>query len=334
MRVLARRALEQALPMHRCIEAMADAMRAVSAGETDVPLRSHLPIRDGADEAPRGKLVVMPGAAPGLGLFGLKIVSKYPRAADSPVGTHVGMVVVFDTAEGLPQGLLEGGTLTEIRTAAASALATRSLARADARVLAILGSGAQAERHALAIPEVRDIGVLRLWGRTRARAEDLASRLSARLNCGIVVCDTAEEAVRDADIVCTTTSSATPVLKGDWLSPGTHVNLVGAAVPTSAEADSRCLQRARIYVDSRSAAAAEAGELRNALAAGEITESAIVGELGDLLVDRIPGRLEASDITLYKSLGMAAQDLAAARAAIEGARLHDLGFDLDLAELS
>ncbi|MCC5860556.1 MAG: ornithine cyclodeaminase family protein [Gammaproteobacteria bacterium] len=333
MRVLARRALEQALPMPRCIDAMAAAMRSVSAGETDVPLRSHLPIT-ATDGSPRGKLVVMPGSAPGLGVFGLKIVSKYPRAADSPVGTHVGMVIVFDNEEGLPQGLLEGGTLTEIRTAAASALATRSLARSDASVLAILGTGAQAERHALALPEVRDIRVLRLWGRTRARTEALAARLKTQLNAAITVCETAEEAVRGADIVCTTTSSATPVLHGEWLDPGAHVNLVGAAVPTSAEADSRCLQRARIYVDSRSAAAAEAGELRQALSAGEITEEAVIGELGELLLERIPGRQTDADITLYKSLGMAAQDLAAARAAIDGAITHNIGFDLDLAELS
>lgn len=329
MRVLARRALEQALPMPRCIEAMAQAMQAASAGETDVPLRNHLPIR-----GTKGKLVVMPGSAPGLGVFGLKIVSKYPRPHGSPVGTHVGMVILFDTEEGLPQALLEGGTLTEIRTAAASALATRALAREDAGVLAILGTGVQAERHALAIPLVRTIRELRLWGRTSANAQALAERLSAALDATITVCSSAENAVRGADIVCTTTSSTTPVLHGDWLSPGAHVNLVGAAVASSAEADSRCLQRARIYVDSRSAAAAEAGELRDALAAHLIDETAIIGEIGEVLLGRIPGRLDSTDITLYKSLGMAAQDLAAASAALEGALSHGLGFDLDLAESS
>ena len=329
MRVLARRALEHALPMPRCIEAMDQAMRAASAGETDVPLRSHLPIR-----GTRGKLVVMPGSAPGLGVFGLKIVSKYPRAHGSAVGTHVGMVIVFDTDEGLAQAMLEGGTLTEIRTAAASALATRELAREEASVLAILGTGAQAERHALAIPVVRPIHELRLWGRTPANAQALAARLAPKMSAKITVCGSAEAAVRGADIVCTTTSSTTPVLQGEWLSPGTHVNLVGAAVASSAEADSRCLQRARIYVDSRSAAEAEAGELRDALAAGQITTDAIIGEIGELLLGRIKGRLDSSDITLYKSLGMAAQDLAAATAALEGARSLGLGFDLDLAESS
>ncbi|MCC5868276.1 MAG: ornithine cyclodeaminase family protein [Gammaproteobacteria bacterium] len=329
MRVLARRALEEALSMPRCIEAMAQAMRAVSAGETDVPLRSHLPIR-----GTNGKLVVMPGSAPGLGVFGLKIVSKYPRPQGSAVGTHVGMVIVFDTNEGLPQAIMEGGTLTEIRTAAASALATKALAREDAGVLAILGTGAQAERHALAIPVVRPIRELRLWGRTAATAQGLAERLSPTLDAKITVCSSAEHAVRGADIICTTTSSTTPVLHGDWLSEGAHVNLVGAAVASSAEADNRCLQRARIYVDSRSAAAAEAGELRNALAAGLIDDSAIIGEIGELLLGRIHGRVASTDITLYKSLGMAAQDLAAASAALEGAKSLGLGFELDLAESS
>ncbi len=327
MRVLARQALEQALSMPRCIEAMTQVMQAASAGETDVPLRSHLPIR-----GTKGKLVVMPGSAPGLGVFGLKIVSKYPRPPGSSVGTHVGMVIVFGTDEGLPQALLEGGTLTEIRTAAASALATRTLAREDASVLAILGTGVQAERHALAIPVVRPIRELRLWGRTVANARSLAERLGPMLNATIIVCDSAESAVRGADIVCTTTSSTSPVLNGEWLSPGTHVNLVGAAVASSAEADGRCLQRARIFVDSRSAAAAEAGELREALAAGLIEDTAILGEIGDVLLGRIPGRLDSTDITLYKSLGMAAQDLAAASAALEGALSLGLGFDLDLAE--
>ncbi len=329
MRLLARRALEQALPVDTCVEAMAVAMRAVSAGETDVPLRTHLPIRGTS-----GKLVVMPGSMAGLGVFGLKIVSKYPRPAGSQLGSHVGMVILFDSESGVPLALLEGGTLTEIRTAAASALATRLLAREDAAVLAILGTGAQAERHALAIPAVRKIQHLRLWGRTQVRAQALAERLSAQLDASVEVCSSAEAAVRGADVICTTTSSPTPILHGQWLSPGAHVNLVGAAVPTSAEADSTCLQRARIYVDSRSAAAAEAGELRQALVAGCIGEDAIIGEIGEVMLGNIPGRTHPAQITLYKSLGMAAQDLAAARVALQAATALDLGVDFNLAETS
>ena len=327
MRILNHSTLEQALSTERCIEAMSVAMTAASAGLTDVPLRSHLPIR-----GTQGKLVVMPGAMSSQNIFGLKIVSKYPRPPGSLVGTHVGMVIVFDTADGLPLALLEGGTLTEIRTAAASALATRTLAREDASVLAVIGTGAQAFRHALAVPKVRPIQLVRIWGRTQANAQRLATSLSEHLDVPVEVSVSAEAAVRDAQVICTTTSSPEPVLRGEWLSPGAHVNLVGAAVPSSAEADTVCLQRARIYVDLRSAAAAEAGELRAALAAGEIGEDAIVGEIGEVLLGRVPGRTTADQITLYKSLGMAAQDLAAARAALDSAKALGLGFDIDLAE--
>jgi len=328
MRVLGRSALERALPMERCIEAMAEAMRATTAGEADVPLRTYLHMREGG-----GKLVVMPGAVTSLNVFGLKIVSKFPRPANSPHGSHVGMVTLFDARDGLPLALLEGGLLTEIRTAAASALATRELAREDARTLAILGTGAQAWRHALAIPLVRPIEVVRLWGRTRANAEQLATALRARLGVRVEVAASAELAVRGADIVCTTTSAAEPLLFGRWLSPGMHINLVGSAIPTTAEVDAECVHASRVYVDSRTAAAAEAGELRAALVGDQSVDDIIVGELGEVLLGRIPARTSAHQITLYKSLGNAAQDVVAARAALDTAQRLDLGTHLDLAEI-
>ncbi|MEZ5457822.1 MAG: ornithine cyclodeaminase family protein [Steroidobacteraceae bacterium] len=327
MRLLNRHEVERALPIAACIEALAPAMIATSAGEADLPLRTHLPIRGTA-----GKLVVMPGALTPAKVFGLKIVSKFPRPAGDPHGSHVGMVVVFDADTGLPLAMLEGGTLTEIRTAAASALATRELSRPDASVLAVLGTGAQAKWHALAMPAVRAIREIRIWGRSLPRAEALAAQLRRTGGPEVIPMADAETTVRGADIVCTTTSSPTPILQGAWLSPGMHLNLVGSAIPTTAEVDTECVRRARFYVDSRRSAAAEAGELRAAIEAGVVTAEHVVGEIGEVLAGRAPGRTISSEITVYKSLGVASQDLAAGLLAYRNAAADGLGTDVDLME--
>jgi ornithine cyclodeaminase len=327
MRVLNRGAVERALPLADCIAAVEEAMVATSAGEADLPLRTHLPIRGS-----KGKLVVMPGMLGPLRVFGLKIVSKFPRPAGDPHGSHVGMVIIFDADNGLPLAMLEGGVLTEIRTAAASALATRALSRPESKVLAVLGTGAQAEWHARAIPVVRPIEQLRIWGRNPAHAAALAQRLGTELKLPVSAVASAADAVRGADIVCTTTSSPEPILRGEWLEPGMHLNLVGSAIPTTAEVDVECVRRAGVYVDSRTAAAAEAGELRAALAAGAITADHVLGEIGEVLAGRAPGRASTAQITLYKSLGVASQDLAAGLRAYRNATALELGPDLHLME--
>ncbi len=327
MRVLGRSAVARALSLADCIAAIEQAMVATSAGEADLPLRTHLPIRGSA-----GKLVVMPGVLGPLRVFGLKIVAKFPRPANDPHGSHVGMVIIFDADNGLPLAMLEGGVLTEIRTAAASALATRALSRPESKVLAVLGTGAQARWHARAIPVVRPIEELRLWGRNAVHAEALARRLSSELTIPVSAAASAADAVRGADIVCTTTSSPEPILRGEWLEPGMHVNLVGSAIPTTAEIDVECVRRARFYVDTRAAAAAEAGELRAALAAGVVGADHVRGEIGEVLAGTVPGRTDAAQITLYKSLGVAAQDLAAGLRAYQNAVSLELGSDLYLME--
>lgn len=327
MRVLTRREVERALPVADCLEAVEQAMVATSTGEVDLPLRMHLPIRDSA-----GKLVVMPGMLGPQRVFGLKIVSKFPRPAGDPHGSHVGMVIIFDAGTGLPLAMLEGGMLTEIRTAAASALATRVLSRPESRVLAVLGTGAQAKWHARAIPVVRPIDQIRIWGRSVARATALAEQLRRAHGAELRVAATPAEAVWGADIVCTTTSSTEPVLRGEWLEPGMHLNLVGSAVASTAEVDVECVRRTRFYVDSRTSAAAEAGELRAALAAGAVTAGHVVGEIGEVLAKRAPGRATPDDITLYKSLGIASQDLAAGLRAYRNAFAMGLGYELDLVE--
>ena len=325
MLILSKSEIERLLPPAACIEVMADAMKQTSAGQAVLPLRQFMAV-----PGTKGKLGLMPGYIAAPARFGLKIVSKYERPAGSALGTHVGLVVLFDAAEGVALALLEGGTLTAIRTAAASALATRTLARADAATLAVLGCGEEAHHHIPAILAVRPITTVMVWGRNAARAKAFADHL--RLPSGVTarVAATAEQAVAAADIVCTVTSAATPFVAGAWLKPGQHLNLVGAAIPTTAEVDTATVVRSRFYVDYRPAALAQAGELLTAIKAGAVSEAHIAGEIGEVLLGGKPGRTADDQITCYKSLGISAQDLAAAEAVHARALAEGAGIRVDL----
>ena len=313
--------IETLFPMDRAIAAARSAMRQVSSGDTLLPLRQFLAIPD----AP-GKMAVMPGYIAHPPRFGLKTVSKFTNAAHS----HVGTVQLYDATNGQLLAIIEGGTLTAIRTAAASALATDLLARPDSHRLAILGTGEQARRHIEAMAAVRPISQIRIWGRNARNAEALAATLR-NADMPAIVAATVAEAVADADIVCTTTAAATPILHGQHVRPGTHVNLVGSAIPTTAEADTALVAMSQFYGDYRAATLAQAGEFRNAIAAGLITADHLIGEIGELILGRIPGRQDDTAITLYKSLGVTAQDLTAADAILEAARAHGMGHEINLA---
>jgi ornithine cyclodeaminase len=313
--------IESLFPMDRAIAAARSAMRQVSSGDTLLPLRQFLAIPD----AP-GKMAVMPGYIAHPPRFGLKTVSKFTNAAHS----HVGTVQLYDATNGQLLAIIEGGTLTAIRTAAASALATDLLARPDSHHLAILGTGEQARRHIEAMAAVRPISQIRIWGRNARNAEALAATLR-NADMPAIVAATVAEAVADADIVCTTTPAATPILHGQHVRPGTHVNLVGSAIPTTAEADTALVAMSQFYGDYRAATLAQAGEFRNAIAAGLITADHLIGEIGELILGRIPGRQDDTAITLYKSLGVTAQDLTAADAILEAARAHGMGQEINLA---
>ena len=324
MRILNREAVAEALSHAECIEAVEAAMRAVSRGDTIMPLRRYMDIpRQG------GKFTLMPGYLGEPCTFGVKIVSKYPRAPDSPYGSHVGAVMIFDSGQGIPLALLDGSELTAIRTAAASALATRILARADAATLAILGTGTQAQHHVRALTCVRPITEVRVWGRTCAHARRLVQRLALPASVSARACDSAREAVEGADIVCTTTSAAEPVLERQVAGarlprqPGRS-----AAIASSAEADIDVVTRSRFFVDYRASAMDQAGELLAAIKNGVVSESHIAGEIGDVLAGRVAGRSDDEEITVYKSLGVAAQDLAAAYAAFRNAESRKIGVDL------
>ena len=325
MRIIPRSEVEQLLPVARCVPVMRQAMLATSAGDVTLPIRQFMPIPD----AP-GKLAIMPGTLGDPACFGIKLVCKYDRPHDDPLGTHVGMVMLFDSVKGVPLAMIEGSSLTAIRTSAASALATDLLAKKDARRLAIIGNGEQAERHVHAMRAVRNIDHVTVWGRDPARAGMFAEKIGRKTGVTVRVGNTPAEAVAEADIICTTTSARDPLLHGKDLQPGQHVNLVGAAIPAAAEVDDEAVSRSRFYVDYREAAMAAAGELLGAIERGVVTEAHIIGEIGDVAGGKAPGRQSNDEITMYKSLGVASQDLAAAHAIWHMAETQDKGTTVDL----
>ena len=312
--------VRRALPMSDCIEAVDRAMRAFSDGGAEVPLRTIMQL-----PGTRNFFGVMPGYLADPQGLGAKILTVYPDNTQRGLPSHVGIVVLFDTEIGIPLAVMDAAEITAIRTAAASAVATRALARTDASHLAILGTGEQAATHLEAMSKVRALRTVRIWGRSIEKAERFAEQEGSRLSLRVEVSRTAEEAVKGADIVCTVTASRDPVLNGAWLARGAHVNLVGSSRLVAREADDEVVTNSRFFVDSRTSARAEAGELKHAIDAGLVSESHILGEIGEVLSGSVSGRTGNNDITVYKSLGVAAQDLAAAHVIYERAVRDGLG---------
>jgi ornithine cyclodeaminase len=324
MLILNRNDVARALDHATCIDVLDAVMRTVSAGDVEMPLRRYLEI-----PGTGGKFTLMPGYLGTPRTFGVKIVSKFPREAGSRHGTHVGAVMVFDAAEGLPLALMDGGELTAIRTSSASALATRALAREDAASLAILGAGEQARHHVAALLAVRSFRELRVWARRPEAARALAAHAQSEHGVEAAAMPTAEAAVRGSDVVTTVTSATEPVLEGAWLESGQHVNLVGAAVRTAAEADSEVVTRSTFFVDYRASAMDQAGELLGAIERGLVPADHVAAELGEVLAGAHPGRTGAGEITVYKSVGVSAQDLGAGLACYERARRSGIGIEVD-----
>lgn len=280
-------AVAAVLDVDEVIAGMERALRLFSAGDVEQPVRSVVSVRE------HGAFMgVMPAYVEGA--LGAKLVTVYPGNAGLP--SHQAIIVLFDGRTGEPLVTMDGRLITEVRTAAVSAVATRVLARQEASVLAILGSGVQARSHLEALRRVRDFREVRVWSPRHARE-------FAREH-GVEAAGSAREAVEGADVVVTATSSKEPVLHGEWLSAGAHVNAVGACRPTERELDDQVLRRARLYVDSRAAATVESGDV---IAAGRID-----GEIGEVLAGTAPGRGSAEEITLFKSLGLAVEDVTAA----------------------
>ena len=324
-RVVDGRTVRELLDYPACIDRMAEALRTLAEGKALQPLRSVLPL-------PRRSalLGLMPGALAEPETVGVKLVTVFPENREAGRPSHQGIVVLFDPQDGSPLALFDATSITEIRTAAVSALASRELARPDARTVAILGSGTQAGAHARALKAVRPVDRVAIWDRRPERAAALAARLRSEGLPAEVATDR-EPAVRDAAIVCTTTASRTPLLEGEWLAPGTHVNAVGASAPGFRELATTAVVRARVFVDRRESAWAEADDLRVPLAEGAISAGHVVGELGEVLVGRIRGRERREEVTVFKSLGLAVEDLVAARYLLDRAVALGRGSLVELA---
>jgi ornithine cyclodeaminase/alanine dehydrogenase-like protein (mu-crystallin family) len=312
--------VKRALSMSDCIEAVDRAMRALSNGGADVPLRTVMQLPGG-----RNFFGVMPGYLADPRGLGAKMITIFPDNAKLGLSSHVGLVLLFDTEIGFPLAVMDAAEITAIRTAAASAVATRALARRDASHLAILGTGEQAVTHLESISKVRSLRTVRVWGRSIEKTERFAQEHGSRLSLKIEVSKTAEEAVKGADIICTVTASREPILNGAWIARGAHVNLVGSSRLNSREADDDVVAGSRFFVDSRTSARAEAGELKHAIDAGLVSDSHVLGEIGDVLSGKVVGRTGNHDITVYKSLGVAAQDLAAAHVIYDRAVRDGIG---------
>jgi len=255
---------------------------------------------------------MMPGSLAQPAAVGLKVVGVFPGNHATEYDSHQGVVVLFDPENGVPRSVFDASEITAIRTAAASGVATRTLARADAGDLALLGSGVQARTHLEAMFATRRIRRVRVFSPNRANREAFAARESERHGMRVEAVDSARAAVEGADLVCTTTSSKVPVLEGSWLASGCHVNAAGACLPSARELDTEAVRRARLFVDRRESALKEAGDLLIPIQEGALGAEHIAGELGEVLLGTTPGRRTSEEITLFESLGLAVEDLAAA----------------------
>ena len=298
--------VRELMPMAACMDVMEDALRALGRGEAHNPLRSFTWLPD-----KRGLLAAMP--ALNEEAMGIKVISIMPENINTAYESHMGAVMLFDATYGRPLALIDASEVTSIRTAAVSGVATRLLANATASDLAILGTGVQADVHLEAMMVARDIKRVRAWSRSAENREKFAARVKSRFGVAVELAQTAQAAVEGADIICTVTSSHEPVLQGAWLSPGAHLNVVGAATATAREVDTAAMVKSRLFVDRRESVLNEAGDYLIPRSEGAVGDSHILAELGEILLGQHPGRTSAAEITLFKSLGLAVEDLASAQ---------------------
>jgi ornithine cyclodeaminase len=317
MLVLSEEDVREVLDMDSCIGAMEDVLAALERDELTMPLR--FVVRSGGEQL----MGLMPahrgGQAP---LFSLKEIVIAPGNSARGLDPHQGAVLLHDGETGVLQAVVNASAITEIRTAAVSAVATKLLARPGARTVAILGSGVQGRSHAVAMRSVIDDAELRIWSRTPAHAEALA------LESHAVVCQTVDEALDGADVICTCTSSRDPIVRRASLPPGAHVNAVGSSIPSARELEADVVAEASLFVDRRESTLNESGDYLSAVAEKGIGPDHIVAELGELLLGRHPGRRDEDELTVFKSLGVAVEDLAAAALCVERARERGVGAEV------
>jgi ornithine cyclodeaminase/alanine dehydrogenase-like protein (mu-crystallin family) len=319
--VLADHHVHELLPYAECADVMREALAGLARGEIQQPLRTIVRPRDAA-----GFMGLMPAYSAQAG-YGLKALCITPGNPAAGKDAHQGGVLLYAADTGEPLALVNASAVTQIRTAAVSAVATDLLARPGAAELAVIGTGVQGRAHAHALAATRPLAGIRIAGRDLARARQAAAELTARLDLPVRACDTAREAVAGADIVVTATSSHQPVLCREWLSPGTHLNAVGACVPRDRELDTATMAEAAVFADSRESVHSEAGDFL--LAQQEGAANPVRAELGELLTGTAPGRLHDDELTVFESLGLAAEDLAAAAHVYAKARNLAIGTQAD-----
>ncbi len=325
LRCLSAEAVRQALPMTEAVEAMKRALAAVSAGEVALPPRTHLALTD-----PPGTALVMPAYAGADGRLGVKIVTLVPANRQRGRPMLQGLMVLADARTGSPVAVMDAATLTAIRTGAASGAATDLLARPDAAAAAVFGAGVQGRTQLEAVCTVRGIRRARVFDPDGEAARGFADEMAGRLGIPVEPAASPAEALAGADVVCTATTASEPVFDDADLATGVHLNAVGAYQPPAREVPAETVCRARVVVDQRAAALAEAGDLVVPLRDGRITEDHIAAEVGEIVLGRVPGRETPEQITLFKSVGVAVEDVAAASAALAGAERLGIGTEVGL----
>jgi ornithine cyclodeaminase len=326
VRVLSGEDVRAALTMSECIEAMDVVLRELAAGELYLPLRSV--VRPPKSQSLMGLMTAhRAGSAPA---YGLKAVAIFPENPSRGLDAHQGVVVVFDGEDGHVRGIVDASAVTAIRTAAVSAVATRALAQDGAATLAVLGAGVQAAAHIEAMAMVLPLERVRIYSRRPERAAQLAAETAERYAWDASAAASVEEALREAAVVVTATTAREPIVERAWLAPGAHVNAVGSSIPTTRELDGATMAAARIVVDARESALSESGDVLLAMREGTLAEDVSLVELGEVLSGSAPGRAGAEDLTVFVSLGLAVEDLAAAELALRVAEQAGLGTEVAL----
>lgn len=317
--------VRELLPMDECMDVMADTLKTLTEGNAILPLRHvmWLPEKVGA-------LGTMPSYLGGIGMMGLKVISVFPGNHGTEYDSHIGTVMLFETKHGQLLAIVDASEITAIRTAAVSGVATRVLAREDASDLTIMGSGIQAASHLSAMLVARKIKRVRIWSRDADHAKAFAKREAQRHDIEIEAIADAQRSVEGADIICTTTAAPKPILQGAWLRAGAHINAVGSSIPFTRELDTAAMVKSKLFVDRRESTLNEAGDFLIPKKEGAIDDDHIKGEVGEVLLGKVSGRSSNDEITLFKSLGLAVEDVASAHHVYTKALQRNAGLAVEL----
>jgi alanine dehydrogenase len=325
VRIITQSQVHSLLPMDECMSVMTDALVSLAKGGCVNPLRPMMRIPE-----QRGIMGLMPAYLDSPESLGVKIITVFNANHGTEYDSHQGVVLLFEAVHGSPVAMIDASAITAIRTAAVSGVATRALAREDARELCIFGSGVQAQTHLDAMLVARPIRRVRVWSRNVANARSFAEQASKAHGIPVEPFEHANEAAKDADIICTVTSSKEPVLVSSWVADGAHVNAVGSSQPSARELDSDLVARGRLFVDRRESALNEAGDFLVPRKEGRFGDEHIQAELGEILAGTASGRGSASELTIFKSLGLGVEDVAAAHRIHANAVDRGIGVEIEL----